>query len=65
MGKLCIETEVIYSSVMTYTVFRYLRKQPENKVEFLEREFQSEKLPFVHKKESEHSFELCLSTCVF
>ena len=31
----------------------------------LEREFQSEKLSFVHKKESEHSFELSLSTCVF
>ena len=31
----------------------------------LEREFQSEKLSFVHKEESEHSFELSLSTCVF
>ena len=28
LGKLCIETEVIYSSVMTYTVLRYLQKQP-------------------------------------
>ena len=27
LGKLCIETEVIYSSVMTYTVLRYLQKQ--------------------------------------
>ena len=27
-GKLCIETEVIYSSVITYTVLRYLQKQP-------------------------------------
>ena len=30
LGKLCIETEVIYSSVMTYTVLRYLQKQPVN-----------------------------------
>ena len=37
----------------------------ENKVEFLERQFQSEKLSFVHKKETEHSFELSLSICVF
>ena len=37
----------------------------ENKVEFLERQFHSEKLSFVHNKETEHSFELSLSTCVF
>ena len=37
----------------------------ENKVEFLERQFHSEKLSFVHKKETEHSFELSLSICVF
>ena len=36
-----------------------------NKVEFLERQFHSEKLSFVHKKETEHSFELSLSICVF
>ena len=30
LGKLCIETEVIYSSVMTYTVLRYLQKEPKN-----------------------------------
>ena len=30
LGKLCIETEVIYLSVMTYTVLRYLQKQPKN-----------------------------------
>ena len=28
LDKLCIETEVIYSTVMTYTVLRYLQKQP-------------------------------------
>ena len=37
----------------------------ENKVEFLERQFQSEKLLFVHKKETKRSFELSLSICVF
>ena len=37
----------------------------ENRVEFLARQFLSEKLSFVHKKESEHSFGLSLSTCVF
>ena len=36
-----------------------------NKVEFFERQFHSEKLSFVHKKEAEHSFELPLSICVF
>ena len=40
-------------------------RRVENKVEFLERQFHSEKLSFVHKKETEHSFELSLSTCVF
>ena len=37
----------------------------ENKGEFLERQFQSEKLWFVNRKETEHSFELFLSICVF
>ena len=41
------------------------RFQRANKVEFLERQFHGEKLSFVHKKESENSFELSLSTCVF
>ena len=34
-------------------------------VEFFERQFQSEKLSSVHKKETEHSIELSLSICVF
>ena len=33
-------------------------RREENKVEFLERQFHSKKLSFVHKKGSEHSFEL-------
>ena len=37
----------------------------ENKVEFLERQFPGEKLSFIHKKETEHSFEHSLSICVF
>ena len=40
-------------------------RRVENKVEFLERQFHSEKLSFVHKKETEHSFELSLSIRVF
>ena len=37
----------------------------ENRVEFLERQFYSEKLSFVHEKETEDYFELSLSICVF
>ena len=32
----------------------------ENKVEFLQGRFLDEKLPFLHKKKAEHSFELSL-----
>ena len=39
-------------------------RRVENKVGSLERQFQSEKLSFVHKKETEHCFELSLSSCV-
>ena len=39
-------------------------RREENKVEFLETQFHSENLSFVHKMESEHSFELSLSICV-
>ena len=41
-----------------------LIRREENKVEFLERQFHSEKLSFVLKKETEHPFELSLSTCL-
>ena len=40
-------------------------RRAQNKVEFLQRQFHSEKLSFVHKKETEHSFQLSLSICVF
>ena len=33
--------------------------------EFFERQFHSEKLSFVHRKETEHSIKLSLSICVF
>ena len=33
-------------------------QREENKFEFLERRFLDEKLPFLHKKKTEHSFEL-------
>ena len=42
-----------------------LMRREENKVEFPERRFHSKKFSFVHKKGSEHSFELSLSICVF
>ena len=42
-----------------------LIRREENKVEFFERQFHSEKLSFVHKNESEQSFELSLPICVF
>ena len=40
-------------------------RRVENKVEFLERQCHSENRSFVYKKETEHSFELSLSICVF
>ena len=36
-------------------------RREENKVEFLEGRFLDEKLPFLHRKKAEHSFELSLS----
>ena len=46
---------------------KFLQKprREENKVEFLEIKFHDKKLFFVHKKETEHSFELSLSIYVF
>ena len=40
-------------------------RRAQNKVEFLQKQFHTEKFSFVHKKETEHSFELSLSICVF
>ena len=39
------------------------QRREENKVEFLERQFHNENLLFVHEKETDHSFELCI--CIF
>ena len=38
-----------------------LRREEDNKVEFLEGRFLDEKLPFLHKKKAEHSLDLSLS----
>ena len=38
-------------------------RREKNKVEFLEGRFLDEKLPILHKKKAEHSFELSLSIC--
>ena len=35
-------------------------RREENEVQFLEGQFLDEKLPFLHKKKAEHSFELSL-----
>ena len=45
-------------------------RREENKVEFLKGRFLDEKLPFLHRKKTEHSFELslfilCLLTVYF
>ena len=40
-------------------------RRVENKVKFPERQFHREKLSFIHKKETEHSFKLSLFICVF
>ena len=40
-------------------------RQEENIVEFLEGRFRNQTLSLVHKKKTEHSFELSLSICVF
>ena len=40
-------------------------RREENKVEFLEGRFLDEKLPFLHKKKAEHSFELSLKSRTF
>ena len=52
-----------------FKTYDALRRE-ENKVEFLERRFLDEKLPLLHKKKAEHSFEpspsiFCLLTVYF
>ena len=49
-------------TLLTWSHFKTdhgLRRE-ENKVEFLEGRFLDEKLPFLHKKKAEHTFELSL-----
>ena len=49
-----------FTALVAFQNSRALRRE-ENKVEFLKGRFLDEKLPFLHKKKSEHSFELSLS----
>ena len=61
----CLQKRVNLAALLVQNKPSAPIRRVENKVEFLERQFHSEKLSFVHKKETEHSFELCLSICVF
>ena len=61
----CLQKRVNLAALLVQNKPSAPIRRVENKVEFLERQFHSEKLSFVHKKETEHSFELSLSTCVF
>ena len=49
------------SVVGTSNMVDHRLRREENKFEFLEGRFLDEKLPFLHKKKAEHSFELSLS----
>ena len=60
----------ILSLTIEYRMYLKFLQKPRwigwlNKVKFLKRQFHSEKLSLVHKKETEHSFELSFSICVF
>ena len=61
----CLQKRVNLAALLVQNKPSAPIRRVENKVEFLERQFHSEKLSFVHKKETEHSFELSLSICVF
>ena len=52
-------------SSLTWLHFKtdHALRREENKGEFLEGRFLDEKLPFLHKKKTERSFELSLSIC--
>ena len=51
------------NSAKTWLHFKtdHALRREENNVEFLEGRFLDKKLPFLHKKKTEHSFELSLS----
>ena len=61
----CLQKRVNLAALLVQNKPSAPIRRVENKVEFLERQFHREKLSFVHKKETEHSFELSLSICVF
>ena len=61
----CLQKRVNLAALLVQNKPSAPIRRVENKVEFLERQFHSKKLSFAHKKETEHSFELSLSICVF
>ena len=61
----CLEKRVNLAALLVQNKPSAPIRRVENKVESLERQCHSKKLSFVNKKETEHSFELSLSICVF
>ena len=69
-GKKKFSFKNVLSLTIEYRMYLKFLQKPRclgwlNKVKFLKRQFQSKKLLFVHKKETERSFELSLSIGVF
>ena len=60
---LAIECKMYLKTLLPWLHFKtdHALHREENKVEFFEGRFLDEKLPFIHKKLAEHSFELSLS----
>ena len=61
----CLQKRVNLAALLVQNKPSAPIRRLENKVEFLERQCHSENRSFVYKKETEHSFELSLSICVF
>ena len=60
----CLQKRVNLAALLVQNKPSAPIRRVENKVEFLERQCHSEKRSFVYKKETEHCFELSLSSCV-
>ena len=61
----CLQKRVNLAALLVQNKPSAPIRRVENKVKFLERQCHSENRSFVYKKETEHSFELSLSICVF
>ena len=61
----CLQKRVNLAALLVQNKPSAPIRRVENKVEFLERQCHSENRSFVYKKETEHSFELSLSICIF